>query len=168
MKQKNSIIIILAILGFAFYTNFALAGSATVSWNANTESDLAGYRIYYGTSPRTGTDPKVCTLCGYSTKIDVGKVTTYTLTGLNGTGTYYFSVTAYDTSNNESTFSSEVSKPMSTLTADLNGDNLVNAQDASILVSNWGSTSKPKADINQDGIVNAQDASLLVSQWKTN
>ena len=142
----------------------ALAGSATLSWTANSESDLAGYRVYYGTSPRTGTDPKVCTMCGYTTKVDVGNVTTYTVANLTNNTTYYFSVTAYDNSGNESAFSLEVSKLVAK-TADLNSDNLVNAQDFSILMSNWGSTARPKADINQDGIVNAQDFSIMMSQW---
>ena len=85
-------------------------GSATLTWNANTESDLAGYKVYYGTSPRTGTDPKTCGMCGYASSINVGKVTTYSLSGLTNGQTYYFSITAVDTSNNESTFSSEVNK----------------------------------------------------------
>jgi hypothetical protein len=86
------------------------AASATVSWNANAESDLAGYKIYYGTSARTGSDPKICTMCGYSTKLDVDDVRTYTFNNLTNGQTYYFSVSAYDTSNNESSFSAEVSK----------------------------------------------------------
>lgn len=92
------------------FTNHAFAGSATLTWNTNTESDLASYKIYYGTSARTGTDPKTCGLCGYSTSINVGKVTTYTFSSLTDGLTYYFSISALDTSNNESTFSSEVSK----------------------------------------------------------
>ena len=94
-------------------TNLAAVGatgSATLTWNANTESDLASYKVYYGTSPRTGTDPKTCGMCGYASSTNVGKVTTYTLTGLTNGQTYYFSITALDTSNNESSFSSEVNK----------------------------------------------------------
>ena len=90
--------------------NYAHAGSATLSWNANTESDLSGYKIYYGTSPRAGTDPKTCVLCGYSSSLNVGNVATYTFNNLTDGTTYYFSVSAYDTSNNESAFSAEVSK----------------------------------------------------------
>jgi len=144
--------------------NLAFAGSATISWNANTESDLAGYKVYYGTASRTGSDPKTCGLCGYSTNINVGNVRTYTISSLTNGMTYYFSVSAYDTSNNESAFSSQVSKLIST-TADLNGNGYINAQDFSILMSNWGSTSRPAADINQDGYVNAQDLSIMMSQW---
>lgn len=164
MKQKKIIIAILSIIGSVLSTNLVLAGSASLSWNANTESDLAGYKIYYGPSARTGTDPKVCALCGYSTKIDVGKVTTYAINNLTNGQTYYFSISAYDTSNNESAFSSQVSKLIST-SADLNGDGKINIADAGIMMSFWGSTSKPTADINKDGLVNINDAGIMMSQW---
>jgi uncharacterized repeat protein (TIGR02059 family) len=74
------------------------SGNATVSWNANTEPDLAGYRLYYGTSPGV-----------YGAPIDVGNVLSYTISGLTTGITYYFAVAAYDTSNNESAKSTEVS-----------------------------------------------------------
>jgi YHS domain-containing protein len=156
----------LVLFGCFFMNSFVLAGSATLYWDPNTEPDLAGYKIYYGTSPRTGSDPKVCGLCGYSNRVDVGKVTTYTLNNLTNGQTYYFSVTAYDTSNNESAFSNQGSKYITaTKTADLNKDGYVNMQDASILMSYWGRTDRPAADLNQDGYVNMQDASIMMSQW---
>ena len=68
-----------------------------LAWNANGETDLAGYKVYYGTAPGT-----------YGTPISLGNVTTYTLSGLIGGQTYYISITAYDTSNNESGHSNEV------------------------------------------------------------
>jgi len=73
------------------------AADMTLAWDANTETNLGGYKVYYGSASRA-----------YGAPIDVGKVTTYTVTGL-GTGTYYFAVTAYDTSGNESGYSNEVS-----------------------------------------------------------
>jgi len=74
-------------------------GRATISWNANTEPDLAGYRVYHGTT--TGV---------YTEFVDVGNVTTYQWNGLLPGFTHYFVVTAYDTSNNESANSAQVSK----------------------------------------------------------
>ncbi len=73
-------------------------GVINFAWDANAEPVVAGYRVYYGTSPRT-----------YGTSIDVGNVTTYTLDGLTVGGTYFVAVTAYSTSNEESDFSDEVS-----------------------------------------------------------
>ncbi|MFA6974129.1 MAG: fibronectin type III domain-containing protein [Parcubacteria group bacterium] len=92
----------------------AANGTATLTWSANAELDLAGYRIYYGTTKRTA----VCPAGGYASKIDAGKATSYTVNGLTEGQTYYFSTTSYDTSGNESCFSSEVTKtiPISTTT----------------------------------------------------
>jgi len=178
MRYNFIIIILILILIFVCETNIVFAGSATLRWNANSESDLAGYRIYYGTSPRTGTNPGTastnplpkCNMCGYTNVIDVGKTSTpsspqYTITNLTSGQTYYFSVMAYDTSGNESAFSSEVSKLIS-VTADLNFDGYVNSVDFGIMMSFWGSQpTKPLADINQDGYVNSVDFGILMSQW---
>lgn len=60
--------------------------------------DLAGFKIYLGTFPST-----------YTSSIDVLYVTRYTLMNLPP-GTWYFSVTAYDSQGNESAFSNELSK----------------------------------------------------------
>jgi len=109
MKQ-NKIIVILILFSFIFSAKSTLAGTATLSWNANTEPDLASYKIYYGTTPRTGSDPKVCSLCGYSSSINVGNVTSYVFSSLTNGLTYYFSISAIDTTGNESSFSAEVSK----------------------------------------------------------
>jgi Concanavalin A-like lectin/glucanases superfamily/Fibronectin type III domain len=74
-------------------------GSAIVSWNANTEADLSGYRVYYGTSSRN-----------YPNSISVGKVTSATITGLTVGTTYYIALKAVDTSGNLSGYSAEVTK----------------------------------------------------------
>ncbi len=80
---------------------FSVSGRAAdvrLAWNGNTESDIAGYKVYYGTASKA-----------YDWVLDIGKVTTCTVTGLTTGRTYYFAVTAYDTSNLESTYSNEVS-----------------------------------------------------------
>ena len=87
------------------------AANIKFAWDTNTEPDLSGYKVYYGTTPRTGTDPKSCGLCGYSTVVPTGNVTTYTISNLISGQTYYFSITASDTSTNESGFSNEVNGP---------------------------------------------------------
>jgi hypothetical protein len=73
------------------------AAAVKVSWQSNSESDLAGYRVYYGTSSRS-----------YSMTKDVGLVTSTDINGLNNGTNYYFAVTAYDASGNESTQSQEI------------------------------------------------------------
>ncbi|MBK5281300.1 MAG: fibronectin type III domain-containing protein [Nitrospiraceae bacterium] len=75
--------------------------SATLTWNANTDSDLAGYKIYRAT-----------TSGGYGATIATvpGNITTYIAAGLQSGTTYFFVITAYDSTGNESPFSNEVSK----------------------------------------------------------
>lgn len=94
-------IVLLTILFVGLSVTVSFGYNVTLSWDPNTEPDLAGYKVYYGTSSRN-----------YTETIDVGNTTTYQITGLSE-GTYYFAVTAYDTSNNESDFSEEVSKTFS-------------------------------------------------------
>ena len=113
MKNKNYsffALVSVLIITIAVQTPLVFAGSATLNWNANTESDLASYKVYYGTSARTGTDPKSCGNCGYTTVINVGNVTSRVLSNLTDGVRYYFSVSAIDTTGNESSFSSEVYK----------------------------------------------------------
>ncbi|MBN2354678.1 fibronectin type III domain-containing protein, partial [candidate division KSB1 bacterium] len=86
-----------ALLLVVFLTE-APAGSLLITWAANTEADLAGYRIYYGIESSNYTDMK-----------DVGNVTSYVLDGLEVGQTYYIVVTAYDFNNNESAPSLQVS-----------------------------------------------------------
>ncbi len=69
----------------------------TLSWDPNRENNIAGYKIYYGTSSGN-----------YSPAIDVGNRTSYTITGLSP-DTYYMVVTAYNVAGIESGPSSEVS-----------------------------------------------------------
>jgi subtilisin-like proprotein convertase family protein len=73
------------------------SSSLGLTWGANTERDLGGYKIYYGTASGD-----------YGDAIDVGRVTTYVLTGLTRGETYYVAVRAYDRSKNESDYSDEV------------------------------------------------------------
>jgi chitodextrinase len=75
--------------------------TATLEWDAVTGA--TGYRIYYGT---TQGGPY---LQSVGAGVDVGNVTTYTVTGLGGATRYYFVATAYDAAN-ESAFSNEVFK----------------------------------------------------------
>jgi hypothetical protein len=86
------------------------SGAATLSWAApdqNTDgsalTNLAGYRIYFGTSAND-----------LNQVIDIANVglTTYVVDDLS-TGTYYFSIRAYNTTGVESALSNIVSETIS-------------------------------------------------------
>lgn len=73
----------------------------TATWNGNSESDLAGYRLHYGLKSRT-----------YDNDIKIAvPETSVTIKGLDSTLTYYFALTAFDTAGNESEFSKEIAWP---------------------------------------------------------
>ena len=76
--------------------------SAILTWIPNTESDLAGYRIYVGTSSGNYDFP------GSPFRVD--KVSSYTMKNLQQKTTYFFAISAYDIAGNESPLSNEVSK----------------------------------------------------------
>jgi uncharacterized protein YqjF (DUF2071 family) len=86
-------------------TSFLLAiplawgsSSVTLAWDPNTEFNLAGYKVYYGVASGV-----------YTNSVDVGNVTTNRVTGLAQGVTYYFAITAYNTSGQESDYSAEIS-----------------------------------------------------------
>lgn len=97
--ELDSVSIFVQVLGdsLQFYKENS-GHTLTISWEPNTEPDLAGYKIYYGTAPRS-----------YSFVIDVGNLTTFVIDSLQA-GTYYLAVTALDSSRNESGYSVEVSE----------------------------------------------------------
>ena len=73
------------------------SGQLTMEWEPNDESDLSGYKIYYGTSSGI-----------YEIVIDVGNKTMVTIDGLEPGLTYYISATAYTIFGLESDFSDEI------------------------------------------------------------
>jgi hypothetical protein len=119
-ELKKRTVLLLYILFFiiiSLNTSIAFAYVATLSWYAPTTNadgtpltDLAGYKVYYGTQ-----------LHNYDHKIKVGNVTTYKVPNLVGGATYYFMVTSYDKSGNESGPSNEVSTVKYMLTANKSG-----------------------------------------------
>jgi len=87
----------LLVLAASLVASCVTAFSAEVglAWDASTSPEVLGYKIYYGLV----NDVRV---------IDVGNVTTYRVKGLEP-DTYWFCVTAYDLSFNESGCSNVVS-----------------------------------------------------------
>jgi hypothetical protein len=91
-------IVFVAVVGtFLTLASRAYSANVTLAWDPNSESDLAGYRLYYGEDNALADD------C-----VDVGDTTTYTVASLAEGRTYYFDVTAYDTHGNESLPSEQV------------------------------------------------------------
>jgi len=87
------------------------ASTVVLQWDPNTDADLAGYKVYYqadsSTQPFEGKGANEG-----DSPIDVGKdIPTATISGLDPTHSYYFAVTAYNTSGVESAYSNTVYVP---------------------------------------------------------
>ncbi len=78
--------------------------TASLSWQGNSESDLVGYKVHYGTSSQTYT---VAENVGLTTNPNLPS---HIMHNLSEGMTYYFSITAVDVSGNESGFSPERNK----------------------------------------------------------
>jgi len=91
------------------------SASVTLRWDANTETDLAGYKLYYkidtpgspynGTGATEGNSPIDIPL----TTVGFDQVNPeFTVNELSVGSIYFLVLTAYDTANNESGYSNEV------------------------------------------------------------
>ena len=103
---------------FLFITSlfFAIANAAevTLAWDANTEANLAGYKLYYdgdsdtemyqGVGATEGDSPIVI----YNEDLSDENAPVFTITGLEEGQYYYFSLTAFDADGMESDYSDEV------------------------------------------------------------
>lgn len=91
--------LLLMVLPSTIIASISISHAASLAWNANTEADLSGYKVYFGTSSQQ-----------YTSVVTLGKVTSIGLTDLDlyEGNTYYIALTAYDTSYNESAFAYEL------------------------------------------------------------
>jgi len=104
-KPNINILYVLFIIIISLNASTAFASVVTLSWDApitNADGtaiiDLQGYKVYYGTQSHN-----------YDHVIKIGNVTKYMVSNLENGILYYFAITAYDISGNESDFSNEVS-----------------------------------------------------------
>jgi hypothetical protein len=109
--QGKAVSLILPKKPFKFWHSIFLAASilfslpvinahpaqVTLAWDASTDPDIAGYKVYYGNSSGS-----------YQAVIDVGNLTTWSISNLIDGTTYYFAATDYNTSGTESGYSNEV------------------------------------------------------------
>ncbi len=71
--------------------------TVTLAWNANPETNIAGYRLRYGTTSGV-----------YPYTVEAGTNLTATATGLTSGTTYYFTLVAYNTAGQTSASSAEL------------------------------------------------------------
>ena len=110
MKTKllSTVMLLVALMLGEYSTSWAM--SVELQWDANTETDLAGYKVYYKVDSSTVPFDGVGAVEGAS-PIDVQNQTTTTVSGLDPSHSYTFAVTAYNTSGVESDYSNTVIVP---------------------------------------------------------
>ena len=89
----------LAVVAFFFMCGMTQAMDISIAWDANTESNLAGYKVHYDTD-QSGPP--------YANEIDVGNVITFDMPTLADDVTCWIVVTAYNDMGLESGYSNEV------------------------------------------------------------
>lgn|GEM_PF-1236688 len=95
MDRLTKIVFLIVLINL--FTQFAYASGVMVSWVESSESNVAGYLVYYGTASHK-----------YTSDVNAGTFTSVAIDGLTAGVTYYFAVTAYDNSGNQSAYSQEV------------------------------------------------------------
>ena len=110
-----SICVVTCIAIFVYSLNPSYALEVTLAWDANTETDLAGYKVYYGTTPggsyngsgsSDGASPIIVPLGSLASPSSPQ----FTVHGLTE-GAYYFVATAYNADGLESGYSNEAYTP---------------------------------------------------------
>lgn len=92
--------IILSLVLLVFSVAVSLADSVTLIWDQNPETDLVGYRVYWGTETGKYDETLEVDFPGVTAKIDD--------LDFRATGGYYFIVTAVNTIGLESPPSNEL------------------------------------------------------------
>ncbi|BCS54949.1 DUF4082 domain-containing protein [Geobacter sp. SVR] len=135
------------------------ARDVTLQWNANTETTVTGYKVYYkadsSAAPLNGTGSSQG-----ASPVNVQKQTSATLSGLDPARTYYFAVTAYDASGTESAYSNivsvaEATAPSVSITAPANS--AVIAGTTSVTLNASDNVGVSKVELYVDGVLNGTD-----------
>lgn len=129
--------------------------SVMLRWDANSEADLAGYRVYYSQ--------------------DQGDYVSYVTSGVSispeatvanlSSGTWYFVATALNLAGQQSGYSNEVSWTLDAQSSpcDIDGNGNVDVVDLQIVINSILGADCQKCDINQSGSVDVIDLQLLIN-----
>ena len=133
---------------------FAYSAQVIVTWHPNKESDIAGYRLHFGSERGK-----------YTSTVDVGNQTSWVLSNIGSGRRYYFAATAYDIDGNESDYSQEVVHTVGSDDSDggshdSDGDGISDDDERGI----YG-TDPSSADTDGDGISDGDEADFWGYRW---
>jgi len=95
-KLRLCLVSCLAAWGF-FATPVKAITTLNVMWNGISDTNVAGYKLYYGTVSQQ-----------YTNAIVAGNVTNTSISGISPGTTYYFAATSYNAAGWESAYSTEI------------------------------------------------------------
>src|SRR6266581_258578 len=113
--------------------------SVTLAWNPDTETNISNYNLYYGGASGV-----------YTNSANVGNATNCTVAGLQSAATYYFAVTADNTSGLESPPSNEISYTVPTV--------VVSTPPGLPVLATMAASSVTSASATLNGLVNPDGA----------
>ena len=131
----------------------AFAATVTVAWDKNAETDVIGYKFYYGTVSKN-----------YQHTVDVKNNTSCSISGLDEGTKYYFAARAYNDKHIDSGYSEElaytipITPPPSPV--DTDGDGLNDDDEIDI----YG-TDPNKADSDGDGMDDGDELAFWGDNW---
>lgn len=137
------------------------ARDVTLQWNLSADSSVTGYKVYYDTdsanSPFSGTGSTTG-----ASPINSGNVVSKILTGLDPSHDYYFTVTAYNASGTESTYSNvvtvaEASPPTVSITSPASNSTISGT--VSVAASATDNVGVTKVEYYLNGALKATDTS---------
>lgn len=135
IKQLRLWLMVFVLLLTAAVSASAQGGmTVTLVWDSSLSQDVASYNIYYGT--RSGYYTNIVTVDAASNSTQIS--------GLEAGTTYFFAVTAVDSINNESDFSTEVyfsvptaPKLLSQIVTDVDGNKLLEISTIQVIQRSW-------------------------------
>jgi PKD repeat protein len=97
----------LTVLALFLFSGNSFSGTVNLAWDSSTSSNVGGYKVSYGTSSGS-----------YTSTVDAGNKTTYSVSGLQDGAKYFFAVKAYDSNKTaESSYSNEINAISASTTA---------------------------------------------------
>jgi hypothetical protein len=134
----------------------AAAAAVTIAWDNNSEVDVIGYKMHYGTTSKD-----------YQYTVDVKNNTSCSISGLAEGATYYFAATAYNDKNIESSYSEELAytipiipPPPPPTPVDTDGDGLFDDDETDI----YG-TDPNNSDTDGDGMNDGDELAFWGDNW---
>ena len=129
-------------------STIACAGQVTLGWDKSTESDVVGYKVYYGTASGNYTQ---------NVTIASPNIISCTILNLLNGQKYYFAATTYKSNLVQSDYSAEVSCIVTSATTSMPKTTTTVQPTTTSTVKPTSTTTTATNDSDKDGISNVED-----------